>query len=101
MDYCLSIKPGISPAARHKLEDKVDTLLAQYGGETTGGGTMVDGSQSDLDFECEQPGFEDALKDFLVRKANMNANISLTTFDDSTVIFSVDCQQNKGWWRFW
>lgn len=101
MEYSLSIKPGISPNARHRLEDKVDALLAQYGGETTGGGTMLDGSQSDLDFECEQPGFEDALQDLLAQKANLNATISLSKFDDSTVIFSVDCQQNNSWWRFW
>lgn len=101
MDYILSIKPGISPSARHKLEDKVDAFLAKYGGETTGGGTMVDGSESDLDFECNQADFQDSLPDFLVEHANINATISLSTLDDSEVIFAVDCEQNKSWWRFW
>lgn len=101
MEYSLSITPGISPAARHQLEDKLDGFFTRYGGEVTGGGTMLDGSESDLDFECEQDGFENDLKAFLVQHANINATITLKTLEDSLTVFAVECSQDKQWWRFW
>ena len=101
MEYSLAITPGISPAARHKLEDKLDVFLEKFGGESTGGGTMLDGSGSDLDFMCEQGGFEEGLKTFLVENANVNATIRLTNLEDSSEIFTVECAQQKKWWQFW
>lgn len=101
MEYSLSISPGIAPAARHKLEDKLDGFLSQFGGEVTGGGTMLDGSESDLDFECDRDGFESDLQAFLIQHANINATITLKPLDGSTALFSVECSQKKQWWRFW
>ena len=101
MDYSLSITPGIPPNVRHKLEDKIEVFLQPFGGEITGGGTMLDGSGSDLDFMCEQTGFEDDLKSFLETNADIEATIKLMSLDDSKEIFVVQCIQQKKWWQFW
>lgn len=101
MDYSLSIVPGISPAERHKLEDKLDVFLGDYEGESTGGGTMLDGSGSDLEFYTEQGGFEGPLKAFLKQKADLNATVTLVNLDQSQEIFSVECSRGKRWWEFW
>lgn len=101
VDYSLSIQPGISPATRHQLEDQLDIFLDSFGGCTTGGGTMLDGSGSDLDFECEEAGFEEPLKSFLQEKANINATMTLQNLEDMSKIFTIQCVAKKPWWRFW
>ena len=101
MNFSLSITPGIDPASRHQLEDRVDAVLQKYGGETTGGGTMLDGSASDLDFECENIRFVDELKEYLVNHANIEANITLKNLDSAEALFSIECKRSKPWWQFW
>ena len=44
--YLLTIKPAIPVEDRHKIEDALKAL----GYKWTGGGTMVDGSSSDISF---------------------------------------------------
>ena len=44
--YLLTIKPAIDPGERHKLQD----ALKKLGYDVSGGGQMVDGSQSDISF---------------------------------------------------
>lgn len=90
MDYSLSIEPGISPTERHELEDKLEEFLQPFGGETTGGGTMMDGSSSDLDFECEEPGFEPALKTFLKEHLPQAGTIRLVNLDDDEEVFVLE-----------
>jgi hypothetical protein len=45
-NYILTIKPGIEPAERHKIED----ALKKLGYSVHGGGQMVDMSESDISF---------------------------------------------------
>ena len=101
VDYSLAIVPGISPAARHRLEDKLDVFLEPYGGESTGGGTMLDGSGSDLDFACAKTGFEAELELFLLNNANVDASFTLTNLETSEVLMKVDCARSRRWWEFW
>lgn len=39
-------RPGLSPAKRHAIDDELEAALGELG-EVTGGGTMMDGSESD------------------------------------------------------
>lgn len=45
--YTLEIVPAIEPRIRHRIED----ILEEEGFDIIGGGTMVDGSSSDISFE--------------------------------------------------
>ena len=47
MRHTIEIKPAIKPALRHKIE----RILIEDGYILIGGGTMVDGSSSDISFE--------------------------------------------------
>lgn len=47
MKHTLTIKPAVPASERHQIED----LLERLGYEIVGGGTDVDGSESDISFE--------------------------------------------------
>jgi hypothetical protein len=49
LNHTLSVifRPGMDPFDRHDLEDAIEEALGDTG-EVTGGGTMMDGSESDI-----------------------------------------------------
>ena len=55
MDVWVYIKPGLNPDDRWAIEDAIEEALGDRG-EVTGGGTMLDGSESDFSVEI----FDDA-----------------------------------------
>lgn len=87
MNYNLSIRPGVSVEDRHFLEDEISAL----GIEVYGGGSMVDGSESDITIESNKPIQEvsSSLKEFLL---TMKYSIFLkyTLSSDDGVLFSID-----------
>lgn len=101
MDYSMTITPAVSPAVRAKFEDKLDGFLEEFDGETTGGGTMLDGSESDLDFCCEKRGFEDGLKEFIRQHAPFSATFKLRNLDENKEVFVIEHTAAKPWWKFW
>lgn len=78
MELQFSIRPGVSPLDRGELEDLVVDALG-HGAECLGGGTMLDGSESD--FVIEISGLE--TEEILERCRAVFADIS---FDLPTVV---------------
>lgn len=62
---------------------------------------MLDGSESDLDFECDEEGFIEPLKDYIQSNCPFAATITLKSLDDDREIFRVEVTTTKPWWKFW
>ena len=88
MHYNLSIRPGVAPEDRHFLEDEISRLDI----EVLGGGSMLDGSESDMTIEFDKSAqyLSNVLQEFLpTLKYSIVLNYTLTT-DDGDILFSID-----------
>ncbi|GEM_PF-6205074 len=99
MDYELSISPGISTHSRGNFEDAFDSFLEDYGGETTGGGTMIDGSESNVDFTAEGTIPTDKLESYL-RSSKLSGTLEVRDLGSDKTVLSMTVDR-KPWWKLW
>lgn len=103
------IRPGIAPKQRHLIED----ALMEAGCEVVGGGTINDGTESDISL------FVDSVRNrlpnimLILQEANIGAESVVGQTLPSEVWYSVygDAQSwmakiphehsHKPWWKFW
>jgi hypothetical protein len=98
MNCAITVAPGIPLDVKNDFEDSLDDFLSAFGGTTTGGGTMVDGSESDLEFCSDDEVPADRLYDF-IRDSNVYGIIKVRCLVSGNVIFEMN--KNKPWWKIW